>query len=232
MTEMPVHPLPATVRPAIRLVILDFDGVILDSVGIKTEAYHDLFLDHPRELDRIMEYHLANLGTSRFEKIRYVYHTILGKELPPEEFEALLRRYADLVLAKVLQAPFIPGAPEFLERFHRRLPLFVVSGTPEDEIRFIVRERGLDRFFRGVYGSPRGKTDYIHEILAATGVEPGRALYVGDAPNDLHAAEAAGIRFAGRVAGGAPDPFVGEKSVERVVKDLFELGQYLEDLKC
>jgi HAD superfamily hydrolase (TIGR01549 family) len=218
--------------PQCHLVILDFDGVILESVGIKTEAYRDLFSDHPHELDRIMEYHLANLGTSRFDKIRYVYSHILGKELPPGEFEALLRRYEELVLAKVLEAPFVPGAPEFLERFHRRLPLYVVSGTPTEEIRFIVRERGLARFFRGVYGSPKKKVEYIREILAATGVDPRRALYVGDAPNDLHAAEAAGIRFAGRAAEGAPGPFTGERSVEKVVRDLYELGQYLEDQAC
>jgi beta-phosphoglucomutase-like phosphatase (HAD superfamily) len=220
------------VPSACQLIILDFDGVILESVGIKTEAYRELFSAYPRELDRIMEYHLKNLGTSRFDKIRYIYEHILGEDLPPDEYRNLINRFADLVLGKVLRAPFVPGAPEFLEGFHLKLPLYVVSATPEDEIRFIVEERGLSRFFRGVCGAPKTKADCMREILASSGAEPGSAVYVGDAPNDLQAAKAVGIRFVGRVRDGDPDPFTGNRSVEKVVKDLHELGRYLEEQAC
>jgi beta-phosphoglucomutase len=216
----------------IQLVILDFDGVILESVAIKTEAFRDLFSSNPQYLDRIVEYHLKNLGTSRFDKIRYIYDHILGRDLPDKEYQVLITRYADLVLEKVLHAPFVPGALEFLERFHLRLPLYIVSATPQDEIRFIVKKRGLSRHFRGVYGSPRKKVDCIREILMTSGSEPGKAVFVGDAPNDLHAARTLGVRFVGRVGEGEMNPFSGEGAVERVVKDLHELGRYLEEQTC
>jgi beta-phosphoglucomutase len=216
----------------IQLVILDFDGVILESVGVKTEAFRTLFSAYPQHLDRILEYHLENLGTSRFDKIRYIYARILKKDLTPDEYQFLITRYADLVLDKVLHAPFVPGAPEFLERFHRRVPLYVVSATPQDEIRFIVKERGLSRCLRGVFGSPMKKVDCLRKVLATSGSSPGMTVYVGDAPNDLHAARTLEVRFVGRVPEGGKNPFLGERSVERVVKDLHELGRYLEEQEC
>jgi beta-phosphoglucomutase len=215
-----------------QLIILDFDGVILESVAIKTEAYRELFSAYPEYVDRILVYHLENLGTSRFDKIRFIYDHILGRDLPAGEFQRLLTRYADLVREKVLQAPFVPGALEFLERFHRRLPLYIVSATPQDEIRLIVKERGLSRFFRGVYGSPRKKVESMREIIETSGTDPKSALYVGDAMNDLHAAESLGLRFVGRVAEGEKNPFPGDRSIELVVKDLHELGDYLEVQGC
>ena len=215
-----------------QLIIVDFDGVILESVAIKTEAYRDLLAAYPESIDRILEYHLENLGTSRFEKIHFIYDHILRRDLSDGEFQGLLTRYADLVLEKVLLAPFVPGALEFLERFHRRLPLHIVSATPQDEIRFIVKERGLSPFFQGVYGSPGRKVDAMREILGTTGTEPHRALYVGDAPNDLQAAKAVGVRFVGRVGEGKEDPFAGDRAVEKVVRDLHELRRYLEEQGC
>jgi len=220
------------VKSVCQLIVLDFDGVILESVGIKTEAFRDLFSSYPRYLNRIIEYHLENLGTSRFDKIRYIYTHILKKDLPPEEYQTLIGRYADLVLEKVLHAPFVPGAQAFLEKFHLLLPLYIVSATPQDEIRFIVEARGLSRYFRGVYGSPRKKAECMKEILETSGSEPRRAVYIGDAQNDLNAARTLGMRFVGRVAEGGKNPFLGDISVDRVVKDLHEFGSYLEEQAC
>ncbi|MDD1671259.1 MAG: HAD hydrolase-like protein [Methanomicrobiales archaeon] len=216
----------------IQLVILDFDGVILESVAIKTKAFRELFSSVPAYVDEIVAYHQANSGVSRFDKFRHIYESILHEPLTEDRFRWLARRYAELVVDGVLASPFVPGALEFLGWFHQRLPLYIVSATPQDEIRFIVKERGLSRYFRGVFGSPRKKVDCIREILATSGSEPGKAVYVGDAPNDLHAARALGVRFVGRVGEGGINPFSGEGQVERIVKDLHELGKYLEDQTC
>lgn len=218
--------------PCYQLIILDFDGVILESVSIKTDAFRELFRPYPEHLDRILAFHLGNLGTSRFDKIRYIYRDILKKDLSPDEYQRLLARYADLVLEKVLRAPFVSGALEFLERFHRKVPLYIVSATPQDEIRFIVQERGLSRYFHGVYGSPMKKVESMREILATSGTEPGSALFVGDAQNDLHAARALGVPFVGRVSRGAANSFLGESDVVGVVNDLDELGKYIGEREC
>ena len=45
----------------IRSIVFDFDGVLVDSVNIKTEAFARLF-DHegPEVLEKVVAYHLEN----------------------------------------------------------------------------------------------------------------------------------------------------------------------------
>jgi beta-phosphoglucomutase-like phosphatase (HAD superfamily) len=147
----------------IKAVIFDFDGVILESSDIKTEAFRDLFRGYPEKLDAIVSYHLDNGGISRFVKFRHIYENMLRLAISPEEEQRLGRRFSELVLEKVLKAPFVPGAMEFIRRYRDRYGLYVASGTPSGELAHIVKARGLDIFFREVHGSPPGKPDIIRE---------------------------------------------------------------------
>ena len=75
-----------TKREAIELIkskqilIFDFDGVILDSVHLKTEAFAELYEKFNNNIvSEVREFHEKNGGMSRFEKIHY-YNTILLKD--------------------------------------------------------------------------------------------------------------------------------------------------------
>jgi HAD superfamily hydrolase (TIGR01549 family) len=211
----------------IAVIILDFDGVILESVDVKTEAFRKLFSSSPDHLREILAFHLENGGISRFDKFRYIYREILKKPLSEEVFERLCRRFADLVIDGVLSAPFVPGAQGFLDEMHHNLPLYIVSATPEEEIREIVRRRGLTPYFTGVFGSPGTKDAAIRNILAIEKVQPASALFVGDALNDLEAARVNGVRFAGRIRQDEQDRFTGKSGVDCTVPDLKELKKRL-----
>lgn len=184
-----------------RAVVLDFDGVVLDSVGVKTDAFRRLFApEGPEACARVVAYHEANGGLSRFEKFRWAYREVLRRPLTPDAEAALGERFNALVEEAVLAAPFVPGALEFLEAWSPRLPLLVASGTPEEELRRIVARRGLSGRFRGVRGSPARKKDILGDYAAGLGLTGADLAMVGDAVNDLEAARAAGAAFVG-VAG-------------------------------
>ena len=52
------------------VIFWDFDGVIKDSVEVKSIAFEKLFSDYDQNLaDRVREHHERNGGVSRFEKI-------------------------------------------------------------------------------------------------------------------------------------------------------------------
>jgi HAD superfamily hydrolase (TIGR01549 family) len=220
-------------RPCpVGVLILDFDGVVLESVGVKTAGFWSLFSFTPKHVDEIVDYHRRNTGVSRFDKFRHIYREILKEPLSDEQFRFLSDRYAELVVEGVVSSPFVPGAREFLGEWHSRIPLFVVSASPQEELEAIVRRRGLTPYFRKVYGAPARKEDAIREILEMTGIPKGAALFVGDAVNDLNAARAAGVRFVGRQPPEDPGRFGGLGGVEALVPDLAGLGRYLEGLGC
>jgi beta-phosphoglucomutase-like phosphatase (HAD superfamily) len=145
---------------SIKAVILDFDGVILESCDIKTWAFGELFKEHPEYVDEIVEYHKKNGGVSRYKKFAYFYEELLKRPATDAEIEDLGERFSQLVFDEIKRCDPVPGAFEFLEDFSNRIMLFVASGTPDDELKAIVKGRGLDRYFQGVYGTPDSETDY------------------------------------------------------------------------
>jgi phosphoglycolate phosphatase-like HAD superfamily hydrolase len=196
----------ARLDPRLRAVVLDFDGVVLDSVDLKTGAFAAVFAGEPADARaRIMEYHGAHNGISRYEKFRWAYREVLRRPLPPEEEAALGARYNRLVEDAVVAAAEIPGALDFVRACP--LPVFVASGTPEEELRRVVARRGWEALFAGVRGAPARKAPILRGIADSLGAGPGALVMVGDAMTDHDAARDAGARFLGVVAPGLPDPF-------------------------
>ena len=191
----------------IRAIIFDFDGVILDSVDIKTKAFARLFEEHGPDVQRqVKEHHLAHGGISRFKKFAHIYEHILRRPMPPGESERLGERFSELVFDEVVKAAWIPGAPEFLAENHARYRCFVASGTPQEELDRIVRLRGLEQYFAGVFGTPATKEEITRGIFARHGFAAGETLFIGDALTDFNAAKACGTGFVG-ITSGCTDPF-------------------------
>ncbi len=180
----------------IKAIAFDFDGVILQSVDIKTRAFEQLFQKEPRALRKaIVRYHLRNGGVSRLIKIRYIYDHMLKRPLSRAEFQRLLRQFEDIVFDQILRASWVPGAETFLKKNHQRYRLYVVSGTPQGELRHIVKRRKMSAWFRGVYGSPRKKDELLRGLLKKARLTPRELLFVGDAQTDRDAARKVGCPF-------------------------------------
>ncbi|MEK7234705.1 MAG: HAD family hydrolase [Elusimicrobiota bacterium] len=192
-----------------KAIIFDFDGVILQSVDIKTRAFEALFaFEGPEAVARIVDHHRANGGVSRYEKFRHAYREILRRPLSAEQEKTLGERFNILVEDAVSACPWVPGAREFLEARHKQFPLFIASGTPQEELSRIVERRGLNGFFRAVYGTPAQKDAILRKIAADLPCAPEDLLMVGDAGGDYEAAHAVGAAFVGVVAPGVPNPFL------------------------
>ncbi len=208
----------------IRAIIFDFDGVILDSVDIKTKAFARLFEEHgPEVVRQVVEHHLTHGGISRFRKFTHIYEHILQRPMSDGESERLGEKFSELVFDEILKAAFIPGASEFLSDNHTRYRCFVASGTPEDELRRIVELRRLNTYFAGVFGTPATKEEIARRILAAHGLTRDEVIFIGDAMTDYQAALATGIDFVGITSGNKSTFPVGT----RVLPDLTRLSTAL-----
>ncbi len=208
-------------------ILFDFDGVLVDSVDIKSRVFCALFADHPDHLDAITALHERHGGLSRLVKFDMIYRDILKVPLTEDHRVRLARHFADLVVEQVIACPMIAGAEAVLRALAPRLPLEVVSGTPEPELREIIARRGLTSYFHGIHGSPRGKAEIIGDLLARFGWRARRVVMVGDALTDHEAAMAHGLPFIGRVPAGQASPF---PPGTRLVETLTELAPALTSL--
>jgi phosphoglycolate phosphatase-like HAD superfamily hydrolase len=130
----------------------------------------------------------------------------------------------------MLSCEFVAGAPELLERLVAAYPLYVASATPEGEIREIVSERGLDRFFAAVYGSPASKAEILRRILAENEYASDEVVFVGDALSDYNAALEVGAAFVARVPPNG-DVVFPANGVAQTVPDLRELDHRWDELE-
>jgi phosphoglycolate phosphatase-like HAD superfamily hydrolase len=204
-------------------IFFDFDGVLVESNAIKLEAFEQLYASYgPTTLARVMDYIDSREGISRVEKIRHAHEAFLGIHLSETELGILTDRYSSLVEDAVVASPWVGGAREFLEAHAGRLPMFVVTGTPEVEIRRIAERRGMAPFFTELRGSPLRKPPIVRELLARHGLAAERAVFIGDALFDHQTACETGLRFIGRVAPGQPSPFPAGTETAADLGDLAE----------
>lgn len=205
-------------------VVFDFDGVLVESVAVKTRAFAALYSGYgPAIVAQVVAYHLEHGGMSRFEKFRHFHREFLGRPLSEAEEAKLGAQFSELVEDAVVTAPWIGGAREFLESWHGRLPLFVASGTPDAELKRIVERRGMARYFAGARGSPASKGEIISGFVTGRGLDRNRVLMVGDAATDLQGAIEAGVSFLGVAAA----PQHAFPATVPVVPDLARLADFL-----
>ena len=208
------------------VIFFDFDGVIVESADIKTNAFRKLFEEHP-EVDEIVRYHEMNAGVSRYDKFDYIYEKILNKELSPEEKERLGKRFSEIVLEEILRCPIVSGTLEFLRKHHGKTRMIVISATPDAELKFILKDRKIEGYFDEAYGSPAKKHEIISRTLKEGGLQKTDVLFIGDSINDYEHARKADVPFVGRLSG-KENPF---PEGVRVVRDFFEFDKLVDGLE-
>lgn len=179
-------------------IFFDFDGVILESANIKTDAFMDLFSDYPDKLAAIRQIHVENMGVSRFRKFEWIYNQLLGQSLSQEESMELGARFTELTFQKILDSPFVPGAKDLLDGIRNRIANFVVSGTPQDELISIIQRRSLSDYFVEIRGAPDTKSEILEKLVLTYDLRAEECLFVGDAQTDYEAATFHNIDFVAR----------------------------------
>ncbi len=208
----------------IQAIFFDFDGVILESVDIKTDVFRDLFRKHPKHVKRIVQLHKDNAGVSRYTKFEIIYRDFLKQPLSEDQKKKLGRQFEAFVMKRILHCRFVPGAKAFLKKHSKHVPLFVLSATPVAELKSIIQKRGLSPYFKEVFGYPTSKQEAMGKILKRWKFNRKYVVMIGDARADWEAATKQRIPFIGRVVPKHPPLY---PKTARRVKDLRELEKHI-----
>jgi phosphoglycolate phosphatase-like HAD superfamily hydrolase len=178
-----------------KLVFWDFDGVIKESVDVKTRAFEALFSPYGAEVAaRVRAHHEAHGGVSRFEKMP-LYLTWAGLDAREATVRTWCDRFSEVVLQAVIDSPWVPGVPDYLETHYKQQHFVLVTATPQTEIEIILHRLGVTHWFRQVFGAPNRKAEAIGQVLDQQQVSHSHALMVGDAESDWMAAKHHDVSF-------------------------------------
>ena len=178
------------------VIFWDFDGVIKESVEVKSNAFEQLFSPFGKEVaKRVRAHHEDNGGMSRFDKLQ-IYLEWVGQAVTQPLIDVYLKNFSDIVKQKVIDSEWVPGAWEYLENHSEKKFFFLVTATPQEEIEEIINELQIRKHFRKVTGSPTNKIEAIRIILAEFFIKADCAIMIGDSSSDYQAAFENHLNFA------------------------------------
>lgn len=206
----------------------DLDGTLVDSARdlIEATAHSLLALGKTPPPPEVIISHVGGGA-------RGLLRGSMGDEATDEFVEAGLEEFMVYYGAHLLDhtRPY-PGVREVLEHFSRALPLAVVTNKPEAFTLEILEGLELTGYFREVVGYDsvglkKPHPEGILRVLDIWGVEPARAVMVGDSPYDILAGRAAGCVSVAVTYGFKPLDELLEAEPDYLIDDIRELEELI-----
>lgn len=179
----------------IRALILDFDGLILDTEGPIYRSWQEVYEAHGEALPFDLWVKTVGSSNQAFHPQLHLEER-LGRKLPQDVVDRRIERRVELVLAQ----PLLPGVVDLAEAARSRgLKVGVASSSSRDWVKGHLERLGiLDRFdcirSRDDVDRVKPEPDLYLATLDCLGVAASDAVAIEDSPNGIIAAKRAGLR--------------------------------------
>ena len=181
-------------------IVLDCDGVILDSNQLKATLMEEALLECPGVIGGIpdaVDYFIKSFGLSRFQQVSVIIdqYLILAADVDHQLIKnTILTLYTKKLDEQYHRAPPMDGLLTFLNRASARL--FVASGSEQRQLNTVLSKANLNVYFERIYGAPQTKDSIIRQVLQCSDSATD-AVFIGDSVADIQAAWRLGIDFVG-----------------------------------
>ena len=128
-------------------------------------------------------------------KKAYLAISYSNRKLFDKEVKTLAEQYSKLTKEGIIKCPWVNGAESFIKNNYTKTDMYIVSGTPQDELDDITKQRKMAIFFKGIYGAYDEKYNIITEIVNKNGYK--HVVYIGDQLTDYMNAKKAKVDFIG-----------------------------------
>ena len=182
-----------------KIILWDFDGVILDSMPIREFGFRKVLEEFPREkVELLLEYHRNNGGLSRYIKFQYFFEEILNVKVSKSDIDKIANHFSETVTPKLMdKALLIQDTMTFIEGNFDRYDMHIVSASDEKELKEICTSLEIDDFFKSIQGSPTTKKELVNLLMNKYGYSEYQTVLIGDSFNDYEAAKTNKIDFYG-----------------------------------
>jgi len=175
-------------------IFWDFDGVIKESLEVKTEAFVELFKPFGSNIAQKVKNHHESNGASRYDKFP-IYLELAGQAVSKSLIDDYSNKFSNIVKQQVIDSSWVPGVLEFISKnYHQRL-FFILTNTPQLEIEEILLALNIKHFFKDVIGAPLNKTDGMKYLIEKYSLNNNKSLMIGDAISDYNASSTNGVNF-------------------------------------
>ena len=183
----------------VKVLFLDYDGVIADSMGAKAEALADAFAPYTQDRAAVADGFQRHAGSGRELIFDRIYEDLIGSPLDEATRQHILGAFLDRIDAINAAIGLFPGVHGFIEAQAAKRTVAVVTGVPQEEAQRQLERLGLAPFLASVHGATRETPKHIHmgRFLKARTIAPADALFVGDSHADMREAALAGVPFVG-----------------------------------
>tara|TARA_B100001057_G_scaffold498105_1_gene604121 strand:- start:3532 stop:4182 length:651 start_codon:yes stop_codon:yes gene_type:complete len=173
-------------------IVFDFDGVIINSHKIKTEAFFDVFRCYGKHIGlKAKLFHLNNIGRSRYFKFKFILKNYVKKKINKRELNQLDKNFDDIIKKKLSNLSPSKNLLKFLSKYKETHELYISTGTPQKKIIEILKVKNLIRYFDRVYGSPKTKFEHIKLIKK----KKSSLVFIGDSYEDYLVSKKMKVNF-------------------------------------
>jgi phosphoglycolate phosphatase len=172
----------------LKIVIFDYDGVIVDSFPSVHKTYQIICSKLNKECPK---------NIVDFKKIYGYVAKELRANLKFSEEDTKLANEMYLKTIVKMNPPLFPGIKQTIEKLNEDYKLILVSSSPREEVMSKLKKNNLDKFFTSIFAGdkaePMRKVESLKKILALPNYSADEIVMIGDRNVDYDEGIKAGI---------------------------------------